>query len=85
MALTVVLLISLCSPAQTQEPTPADAKPADTGPANFAAAATGHQPVSDERFAPYHKELVTSARALEKALRRDCRSKRASLLAWQFP
>ena len=58
-----------------QEPAPAEepklaqkSDAAATELPTFAVEAGKHRPITDERFAPSHKELVDSSRALERAL-----------------
>jgi len=78
----LALIAVLCCPnTYAQEPTPATAEVPE-----FTSAAGNHKPITDERLAPHRQEFVTSARALEKALRRDAKLEREwkRYLKWEL-
>jgi hypothetical protein len=64
----LALVLAFCASARltAQEPTPV---PVDVP--SFGATAGQYQPITAERFAPYRRELIESARALEQAIGGD--------------
>lgn len=64
--MALFLTLSLGSRVTAQEPTPV---PVEVP--SFGASAERFQSVTDERFVPYRKELIQSARALERAIGGD--------------